>query len=1053
MTFFGGPTGLTESRSIGLGSTYSRTNMLGRQYAPFSNPFFDQASTYTPQSVKSLFGFCRYYFLTHGVINSICTKASEYPITDVILTHQDRGVVDRWRGLILGDMGYRTHQFEANLDYYVTGNAFISPSFPFRKLIICASCNGRVDAITYSKHWRYSDHRFYLTCPKCGQSDFATATDDYQPKPSDIGMIRWNPENVSIFHNEATGRMDYALDLSSRFRSLIATGRKDVVATTPQIFLQAVKERRSLVFDKREVFHMRRPALSSMEQGWGVPLLMPVMKDAFYMQIMKKAQECVHPDTLLDTARGLVPARAVEVGDVVRTHTGALHPVVARRVKPMQEDRDFSITLQVSGLRDFASTFSNNHPIYVLRRNDIARRADTKEHRRSSYVLRNPSLYDLTWVNAEEVEEGQYIGFPLARGKECQGVDTAAYGDFNAVTADWVYTEASQVSAEDFEDCTDRTKYVQRLRAGEKAPRRMRRHLELDDNLAYIAGWYIGDGCASDRHIVFCMGPDDDGVALQEAIREVFPFTTFSPRVLTESRGWNLEVYGSAFARFMKGWIPGDAHAKAVPSEIENASDEVVAAFLRGYLESDGYEGPQCAQIVTCNRALAYTTWRLALSLRCIGTVAEVGARDTVITNLLGEEQELLGDGRLSYHVTWTTRSRDRLMGLLYGGEAPEVTSGKSGFFFGDYFCGRVSAVEHGWCDEVISFEVAEDHTFCTPGMATHNTVLLTHMVPQIFLYPQPATSGADPFSTVNLADWRGHIQREIGRQRMDPSYYGILPFPLGHQIIGENGRSLLLMQEIRSMAELIAIGMGFPQDLVFGQGTYAGTSVSMRMVENFFLSNVQSHYRLIHWFMGRVGHYLNWPVPTARFKPFKMADDLQRMAMAAQLNQQSKISDSTLLAMMDFDVQDEAGLQVKETTIRMEALKKQQLAQAEIQGEAMVVQARYQAQAQAIAQKAALEAGGAPQPGFEAQMGSGLSTAPTGLPLDQVAAGIASQLSGQPREMQDSSLKQIEGTQPELAELVRQHIVSPSSGSAVDNRPLPEQRPPRRLSLGGAGG
>jgi hypothetical protein len=365
--------------------------------------------------------------------------------------------------------------------------------------------------------------------------------------------------------------------------------------------------------------------------------------------------------------------------------------------------------------------------------------------------------------------------------------------------------------------------------------------------------------------------------------------------------------------------------------------------------------------------------------------------------------------------------------------------------------------MEQGWGVPLL-MPVMKDAFYMQIMKKAQETVLLTHMVPQIFLYPQPATSGADPFSTVNLADWRGHIQREIARQRVDPSYYGILPFPLGHQIIGENGRSLLLMQEIRSMAELIAIGMGFPQDLVFGQGTYAGTSVSMRMVENFFLSNVQSHYRLIHWFMGRVGHYLNWPVPTARFKPFKMADDLQRMAMASQLNQQSKISDSTLLAMMDFDVQDEAGLQVKETSIRMEALKKQQLAQAEIQGEAMVVQARYQAQAQAIAQKAAMEAGaqqpapGGEQPGFGAQMGSGLAAAPAGLPLDQVAAGIASQLSGQPREMQESSLKQIEGTQPELAELVRQHIVTPSN-TVVDDRPMPEQRPPRRLSLGGAGG
>lgn len=628
--FFGGATGLIENRATSLGGSFNRSNILGRQYAPFANPFFDQAQTYIPQSVRNLFAFCRYYFLTHGVINAICTKSAEYPITDLIITHKDKGVVDRWRGLMLGDMNYRMHQFETNLDYYVTGNAFLSPSFPFRKLIICSSCNARIDAINHRRNWRYTDHRFYLSCPKCGQSDFAMATDDYQPKPSEIGMIRWNPENVSIFHNEATGRMDYALDLSSKFRSLVSMGRKDVVATTPQLFLQAVKERRSLVFDKREVFHMRRPALSSMDQGWGVPLLMPVLKDAFYMQIMKKAQE----------------------------------------------------------------------------------------------------------------------------------------------------------------------------------------------------------------------------------------------------------------------------------------------------------------------------------------------------------------------------------------------------------------------------------------------TILLTHMVPQVFLYPQPATNGADPFSTVNLADWRGHIQRELARQRADPSYYGILPFPMGHQIIGENGRALLMMQEIRMMAELIATGMGFPSDLVFGQGTYAGTSVSMRMVENFFLSNVQNHYRMAHWFMGRVSHYLNWATPTVRFKPFKMADDLQRMALASQLNDKQKISDTSLLSMMDFNVEDEAGLQVKETAIRMEALKKQQLAQAEIQGEAMVVQARYQAQAQEIMMESQMKlqqqglAPGGEQPGFAPQMESGLAQAPKGLPLDGVAAGIASQLRGQPQGMQEQMLSQLQETQPELAELVKQHIVGgEAERPAVDMRAMPDQRPPRRVSLGGAGG
>lgn len=634
MTFFSGAGG--GSRSAQLSGSSSKTDVLGQKYAPFANPFFDQASTYTPPSVKSLFGFCRFYHMTHGVINAIDTKAAEYPVTDLILQHKDNGVTKKWQELMLGHLNYRVHQFEVNLDYYVYGNAFVSPSFPFRKKIICDSCNAELDALTYRKSWRYTNHRFWLTCEKCGQTGWAESRDDYYTKPSEIGLIRWNPENVSIFYNEATGRLDYALDLSAQFRSELQMGRKDLVATTPEIFLQAAKHRRQLVFDKRAVFHMRRPTLSSAHRGWGPPLLMPVLKDAFYQQIMKKAQEAV----------------------------------------------------------------------------------------------------------------------------------------------------------------------------------------------------------------------------------------------------------------------------------------------------------------------------------------------------------------------------------------------------------------------------------------------LLTHLLPQIFLYPQPATAGADPFTTVNLQDWRSHIQRELVRQRLDPSYYGIVPFPIGHQIIGDNGRALLLMQEIRMMGEMISIGMGFPADLVFGQGTYAGTSVSMRMLENFFLSNMQSQYRLLSWYMNQIGAFLGWPVAEGRFKPFKMADDLQRQAFAFQLNQAQKISDTTLLSLADFKIEDESELQVSEAGHRSEAIKKQQLLMAEIQGEAGVVSAKYQAKSQEVmmeaqrrAQERAEEAAHASDPAgnmdpFQQAQGSGLANEQTGIPMSQIAMGLAQQLSSMPAEAQQQHLDQLKRTQPEMAELVRQNIIAPPrqggppAPPSVDMRPMPEARPPRRDSL-----
>jgi hypothetical protein len=628
----GGGSAFSADRAASLSKSTSRSQILGRRYQPFNNPFFDQASTYTPPTVKSLFGFCRFYYLTHGIINAIITKASEYPVTDIILQHGAKGVTTRWEELILGILNYRVFQFEANLDYFVYGNTFASAALPFRKKIICKHCSAEHDAVTSRPQWRYTNHRFWLTCPKCGQIDYAKSRDDYYPKYSEIGMIRWNPENVHIFYNEATGRMDYGLDISPHFRSQVMMGRKDLVATTPEIFLQAVKSKRSLVFDRKEVFHMRRPSLSSANRGWGIPLMMPIMKDAFYMQVMKKAQE----------------------------------------------------------------------------------------------------------------------------------------------------------------------------------------------------------------------------------------------------------------------------------------------------------------------------------------------------------------------------------------------------------------------------------------------SVLLTHLVPQIFLFPQPATAGADPFSTVDLQNWRDHIRREIARQRMDPSYYGILPFPLGHQVIGENGRSLLLMPEIRQVAEMIIVGMGFPVDLVYGQGTYAGSSVSMRMLENFFLSNVHSHMRMLNWVLKRLGSWLNWPVPTARFKQFRMADDLQRQAFMFQLNQAGKVSDSTLLSYGDLKVEDETQLMLAESGLQEEAVKRTARLQAEIQGEAILTQAKYQARAEAALAEAQARAQVQQDDPFQ-QAQQSPTGGPSGMSLDAAAAALAEQLRTMPDDQREAYMSQIQTQSPEMMQLVRQNMMtaqqaqaeqqqepapSVQGAPAVDARPLPEQLPPRRSSL-----
>lgn len=607
------------------GQSMSKSQSLGRRYQPFANPFFDLASTYTPTTVRGLFAYCRHYYLTHGIINAICTKAAEYPVTDLILQHASTGVVQRWEALLHGTVNYRVFQFETNLDYYVYGNAFISPKFPFRKVLTCEGCKREHTAAATKSYWRFTSHKFWLTCPDCQHSGFAEARDDYYPKASELGLIRWNPEDISIAYNEATGDSEYSLRIPERLRTQINMGVKDTVARTPSVFLDAVRFQKSLVFDKNALFHLRRPCLSSMDRGWGIPLLMPVLKDAFYMQVMKKAQE----------------------------------------------------------------------------------------------------------------------------------------------------------------------------------------------------------------------------------------------------------------------------------------------------------------------------------------------------------------------------------------------------------------------------------------------SVLLTHLEPQVFLFPQPATAGADPFSTANLVDWQEHLRRELARQRIDPSYYGILPFPLGHQTIGEHGRSLLLMPEIQQLGEMISVGMGFPPDLSFGNGTFAGSSVSMRMLENFFLSNVSAHYRLVQWVIDRFGAFLNWQTPEARFKPFRMADDIQRQALLLQYNQAGKISDTTLLSMSDLKPEDEAKLIVKDTAVLKEAAVQQQLLQAEIAGRTQVVAAKFQAKAQQALAEAEQRSQMSPDP-WSAAVNSDLS-GPGGISLDAATAAFAKRIRQMPDDQRDVFMRQIQAESPDLANAVNQQLQQQqpggaptgpgNEGSPVDMRPMPEALPPRRAS------
>jgi hypothetical protein len=625
----------------------------------YPSPFFDIAHTYLPVTVKQMFRWCRYYFLTNPVINAVVFKLSEYPITDIIIDHEDPKVVELWTTFFQEHLGYRSTQVDVNLDYHCYGNSLTSIGYPFRKYLTCRGCGFSEQAQKIRTNWVFTNFEFRLNCPRCHVNQEAIPEDRYFKNASGIKIIRWNCENVEVTYNDITGDCTHFFDIPPAIRNDVVIGKKDVVESTPQVFIQAMRQQKGIIFNKSNFFHMKRPTLAQQDRGWGIPLILPVLKDTFYLQIMKKAQE----------------------------------------------------------------------------------------------------------------------------------------------------------------------------------------------------------------------------------------------------------------------------------------------------------------------------------------------------------------------------------------------------------------------------------------------QILLEHIVPLRILFPQAGSGSSDPFTTINLMDWRDHVAAEIARWRMDPNYIPILPLPIGNQSIGGDGKALLLNQEMQMVSEQIINGMQVPIEFIKGGMSYAGTNVSMRMLENQFLGLITRHRRMAKWVMKEVANFMQWPEASIRFKPFKMADDIQRKAFLMQLNQANKISDTSLLADSDYNQVDEDQIMMRETARRVEATRKQQLAVAEIQAESQVIMAKAQVkvqQIQAEAQQApeapgepgGIEGGGGspggqeataapPANSMESQINSGQKMAPEpaqpgqaasggsagGVDIRQMAASIAAQLSKMSPDDQKMALENLQSQSPELADLVRQLLAKQPSGqqpgaqppAGIDMRPLPEQRSPRR--------
>jgi len=266
---------------------------VGRVREFYPDPFFEISSTYMPQSITDLFEWCLYYQMTSPIVGPIIQKLATYAVTEFDPKSQIPGIQEE---LLSIGTAIRLREFilDFSLDRFTFGNAYASVALPLKKYLECRTCHRQYPVSEVRYAWK--NFTFHMRCPKCNATGPARVHEEYVGTCDQIRLIRWNPRLVEIRQTGLSPQdKEFKITLPKVLRNRITMGVAKTIETIPQIYIEAVQQKMRVVMDSTEMFHARRPSPSRLEEDsvYGMPVIFPVLKSLFLLQVFYKAQEAI----------------------------------------------------------------------------------------------------------------------------------------------------------------------------------------------------------------------------------------------------------------------------------------------------------------------------------------------------------------------------------------------------------------------------------------------------------------------------------------------------------------------------------------------------------------------------------------------------------------------------------------------------------------------------------------------------------------------------------------------------------------------------------------
>ena len=269
---------------------------------------------------------------------------------------------------------------------------------------------------------------------------------------------------------------------------------------------------------------------------------------------------------------------------------------------------------------------------------------------------------------------------------------------------------------------------------------------------------------------------------------------------------------------------------------------------------------------------------------------------------------------------------------------------------------------------------------------------------------------------------------------RADKSQIIVLPLPARIDDFGGRGRMYMTLNEQRALSTMIANACMTPYEFLVGGLSYSGSNVSLRILENemIYLSNLDN--KLLQQMADYVCRYMGLPSVQVKMAPFKSADDLSKASLLARLSGAGLISKSTALRHLDLDYDKELS--------QIDREKKEELhMQAEVAQLHQQLSAEMQTPEEGAAQSIPARRGTPPVPQTVT------SPVASGKAVDMMAVAehAAQTLQSLPPDQRPQAWESLKRSAPAIAAAVAKILSGQMGSTPAEERPLPEQRPPRR--------